>query len=270
MHRARRRLRPGPGLPVGGRPRRRRAGRAGRRPVRRARRQGDGAGRDGAQVVAADVRASPRRPGGGQRRAASARRVSVVVGRRHGAAAPGRARSTGCWSTPRARASARCAAGPTPAGASRPTPSTASPPCSASCWRRPRRWSAPAGRSSTPCAPSPPPRAPSVAADPGLAGARRRRRRAVAAVGERRPAAAPDGGHRRHVPRSAGRDRQTRRACAAGQGAHRVRRRRRRHPRRPLGRRRWPSVLEGAGFDVVEQRVVADGVEPVRRRPGRA
>ncbi len=55
--------------------------------------------------------------------------------------APGRpgptAPSTGCSWTPRARASARCAAAPRPAGASRRTTSRSSPPSSATCSARP-------------------------------------------------------------------------------------------------------------------------------------
>ena len=51
-------------------------------------------------------------------------------------------------------------------------------------------------------------------------------------------------------------------ACAGREGAHGLRRRDRGHPRRPFGRRARRGAA-GRGFEVVERRVVADGVESV-------
>ena len=125
--RARRRLRPGP---------RRRSW----SPRRSARRPGErvadlcaapggkatGLAGAGARVVALD---QPARRAGLV--AANASRLGPADRRRRsptaGARPCGPASPTGCWSTRRARASARCAAGPTPAGGSTRTPSTASP-----------------------------------------------------------------------------------------------------------------------------------------------
>ena len=121
-HRPRRRLRPGPRLPVGRRAGGRHAGRDGARPVRRPGRQGHRHGR--------------RRGARWSRPTSSRQRVGLVRTQRRAArcrAASGSwsptphrrrsvpARSTGsCW-TPRARGSACCAAVPMPGGASSPT-----------------------------------------------------------------------------------------------------------------------------------------------------
>ena len=99
-----------------------RAGRAGRRPVRRAGGKATALAATGATVVAADVRKARV----GLVRANAAATCRVLAGRRRRARRSRRRRSTGCSSTPPAPASARCAAGPTPAGASTPTRPSAS------------------------------------------------------------------------------------------------------------------------------------------------
>ncbi len=139
------------------------ARRDGRRRRRRARRQGDrhrragGAPRTGRRLRSAS-RAHP--PGRSARRPARARPGPPGRRRRPVAAAPACARSTGCWSTRRAAASACCAAAPSalahPAGRS---PAARRPPARPAA-RRSRSGPAGRGRSCTRCARSPAPRPP--------------------------------------------------------------------------------------------------------------
>ena len=101
------------------------AGGAGRRPLRRARRQGHGPGRHRRR------RRGRRHPQGPSRahRAPTPRSPRAGHRRRRGTpAVRARGRSTGCSSTPRARGSAPCAAAPTPAGASMPRRPSGWPP----------------------------------------------------------------------------------------------------------------------------------------------
>ena len=125
-----RRLHPGPGVAVGGRPRRARSRPVGVRCRGRTWRQGHGDGRG---------------RGRSGRRATGARRASVCSTENSDEARPRqraaarsptvggrrfvRARSTGCCSTRRVLASARCGAGPTPVGASMPATSNTSVMC---------------------------------------------------------------------------------------------------------------------------------------------
>ena len=206
-HRARRRLRAGPRLAVGGRGGRGAAGGAGARPVRRPGRQGARprrppgpawSPRDVRRAAAGLVAANAARPG---------RPLPVVVADGAGAAVPPRVVRPG--------AGRRAVLGPrrAPAPARRPLAhrrrrrSSAWPRSSERCVdaavpaRAPRR-----PRSCTPSAPSPTPRAPDLRrplarADPPRARGRAAARRARGARSGGAPASCrSDAGHRRHVP----------------------------------------------------------------------
>ena len=204
-HRAGRRLRAGPRLPARGRGGGRRARatvsstcaprRAARPPASR---------RAVREVVALDLRPGRARPGRRQRGAARSAGAGGRGGRRSRARRCAPARPTGCSSTPRARASARFAAGPMPAGASTRRRWTGWPVCRPTCSTRRPSWSGPAARSATPCARSPErsrsasptgsaPTTPGFVPLEPPSGS-------VGAVGEREPAPPPDRGHRRHGP----------------------------------------------------------------------
>ena len=208
--------------------------------------------------------------------------------------------STGCCSTPPARASARCAAGPTPAGASTPTSPSAWPPCSA--------------RSSTPPSPLLRPGGTLVYSvctltDAETLGDRRPPRdrphpdlEPIDAAGDalgpprpRRPPPAAGRRHRRHV-RSSGSDADSRSVSVGtrppvltpdtdrrrrsgrltamalrGEGHHGVGRGGRRAPGRTAsGAGLVERTSPQAGYEVVERIVTADGTEAVARRPCRA
>ena len=165
----------------------------------------------GARLLAAEL--APHRAGL-VRQHARRRPADVVVGGRP-RARPGRpARSTGCSSTRRAPASARCGAGRRRAGAASPRTCRRWPPCSATCSAR--RWTR-SGRAAW--SPTSPARRTSAETRPVVSDVLRRRpgrragRRAAAAAGSARPrrrparaAVAAPARHRRDVPRPAAQD----------------------------------------------------------------